>query len=199
MGKKQRNVDIPEWLTAFRNIYPDDKYCICQINGGYYLYERIADDGRKHVYIGALKEDGLHPRKQSGVTPKPCYSIFFPLPAFESSETVYEYGFTKAMIDLCPQSWKDRWPNESTTILHSFILSRSPHSFLQSAPGLKTRHYPGAAIRALKKALPAPVEIIQSLLGNIWLIQGDGESHLSKISAVQREFCLQHNILLSSR
>ena len=75
------------------------------VGNNYYLYKRTSKrvPGKKYpqpvdTYIGMITPDGIIEKKKILVA--------------ASSVEVREYGFSKAVQELCPQEWKDAAGNE---------------------------------------------------------------------------------------
>ena len=114
--------EYPEWVEKFRTEGTTIKF----VRGRYYLYNRLGSkrvEGKKNPqpvdeYIGVItQEDGLVYGKKKRV-------------AIDGVE-VREYGFSKAMLELCPDSWKQIHGVIWHDLLKTIIFSKSPNTYLQ--------------------------------------------------------------------
>ena len=91
----------PDWVQAQRKRGTTVK----KVGNNYYLYKRTSKrvPGKKYpqpvdTYIGMITPDGIIEKKKILVA--------------ASSVEVREYGFSKAVQELCPKDWKDAAGNE---------------------------------------------------------------------------------------
>ena len=111
--------------------------------------------------------------------------------------TISEYGFSRAMLELCPESWKDllgcRWKD----VLTEIILAESPHSYLKKERNPKDlRVHLGCHRRLLQDRMPVRIEHMWALLSNIWIIQGNQMNGLPTLNPEQLAFCEENHIRL---
>lgn len=108
---------VMEHLTAGR--------CVKERNGRYYLYKRTSRrlPGRRtpvpqDEYLGVIDE-------KEGFVPcsKRCINV--------SDIRAYEYGYSKVLYDLCPDSWKRVAGSDWEDILVAAIIDVSSSSYLQ--------------------------------------------------------------------
>ena len=152
--------------------------------------------GQSHKYIGAIKEDGLHPAKhRQRETIAPLVSE--PVTLENLDIITSEYGFSKAMLDICPESWKEsigvRWKD----VLVEIIVGQSPHSYLKerrNSDGLRV--HIGNQRRFLQKEMGLRIEELWLLLGNISWIRGNGSNGISALNSEQTSFIHEHHICL---
>ena len=139
----------PEWVEKYRT----EGTTVKLVRGRYYLYRRTTSrriEGKKNPqpvdeYMGVITEaDGLIKGKKKRVR-------------IDGIE-VREYGFSKAMKDICPASWKqihgERWED----ILNAIIIFKSPNSFLLDETRIKDWNsfegvQKGAAVSSLGRKL----------------------------------------------
>lgn len=109
----------PDWVHAYRT-----KGTTVKKKGeAYYLYKRTSKrvPGKKYpqpvdTYIGIITPNGVVKTNKKKVT--------------LSDIDVWEYGYSKALWELCPQGWKDAVGEEWEDVLKTLILKWSPQSYL---------------------------------------------------------------------
>ena len=110
----------PDWVQAYRTRGTTVK----KKGDSYYLYKRTSKrvPGKKYpqpvdTYIGIITPDGvIETRKKK----------------LELSDIeVWEYGYSKALWELCPQGWKDAVGEEWEDVLKSILLKWSPRTYLR--------------------------------------------------------------------
>lgn len=89
----------------------------------YYLYRRTSRrvEGKKYpqpvdTYVGIITPDGVVETMKRKVT--------------LSDIEVREYGFSRAIEELCPQGWKNVLEDECEDVLRALIIRWSPESYL---------------------------------------------------------------------
>ena len=89
----------------------------------YYLYKRTSKrvPGRKYpqpvdTYIGIITPEGVIQTEKKKVT--------------LSTIIVREFGFSKAVWELCPEAWKKAVGEEWEDVLRKIIIDKSPESYL---------------------------------------------------------------------
>ena len=109
----------PDWVQQYR----ERGTTVKKKGDAYYLYKRTSRrvPGKKYpqpvdTYIGVITPDGV---VRSG---RKCVSL--------TSIEVREYGFSKAVWDLCTQGWKDPLGDNWEDVLSTIIVKRSPNSYL---------------------------------------------------------------------
>ena len=111
--------------------YEDGLHSVSLIKGHWYLYEHVPG-GKPHRYIGRITEDGVVPGNERNRTQAQEQSVpaAEPIPLSPLDVTVHEYGFSKAVLDLCPESWKKlvgkRWRNVLIEIIVGQLFFASP-------------------------------------------------------------------------
>ena len=117
-------------MPATEKVYPDwvQKHrtrgtTVKKKGDAYYLYKRTSKrvPGKKYpqpvdTYIGIITPDGVVRTKKKKVT--------------LSDIEVREYGYSKALCELCPQGWKDAVGDEWEDVLKTLILKWSPQTYL---------------------------------------------------------------------
>ena len=153
----------------------------------YYLYKRTSKrvPGKKYpqavdTYIGLITPEGVVYSDKKKVT--------------LSNIEVREYGFTKAIQDLCPEGWKKPIGEDWNDVLSIIILKWSPESFLKDTPTLKTEndfHYQFAVqaaslSRRIYKEHGIDLKELE-ILKTIYLVRIEKNSAISVISPAQQE------------
>lgn len=117
----------PEWVQAQRTKGTTVK----KVRGIYYLYKRTSKrvPGKKYpqpvdTYIGIITPDGIIKKKKT-------------LLATNTVE-VKEYGFSKAVQELCPQEWKNAMGSDWEEKLDLLITHWSSESYLTKKKSIKT-------------------------------------------------------------
>lgn len=117
----------PDWVQAYRT----QGKTVKKKGDSYYLYKRTSRrvPGKKYpqpvdTYIGIITPEGVITTNKKKVT----------LTEIE----VWEYGFSKAIWDLCPEGWKKPLGDEWEDILKILISEWSPQSYL-CREGVKSR------------------------------------------------------------
>ena len=177
--------------------YEDETHSASWINGHWYLYENVPGE-KWHRYIGRITENGVchgthrRPRQeQKSITP-----IAEPVTLRSLDVTVCEYGFSKALLDLCPDSWKKLVGKRWRDVLIEIIVGQSPHSYLapeKSSSGARINI--GNHRRSLQKQIGIPIAELWNMLGNIFWIHNEMNGY-SSLSDAQKEFCRDHHICL---
>lgn len=116
----------PEWVQKHRTRGTTVK----KKGDSYYLYKRTSKrvPGKKYpqpvdTYIGIITPDGVVETKKKKVT--------------LSEIEVYEYGFSHALWELCPEGWKKPLGDDWEDVLKIIILKHSPESFLNRDGNVK--------------------------------------------------------------
>ena len=177
--------------------YEDETHSASWINGHWYLYENIPG-GKTHQYIGRITEAGLRSGKIR--TPyqgqKPMTPAAEPICLRPLNVTICEYGFSKAVLDLCPDSWKKLVGKHWKDVLIEIIVGQSPHSYLGAERcSSRARVNIGNHRRSLQKQIGIPLDELWNMLGNIFWIRSETNGY-SSLSEAQKAFCQDHHICL---
>ena len=120
MPVKKGEKVYPEWVQKFRKPGTTVK----QKGDSYYLYKRTSRriKGKKYPqpvdkYIGIITPDGVIESDRRRVS--------------LSSLVVKEYGFSRTLLELCPESWKTSLGDEWEDILVILVTKWSPNSYLE--------------------------------------------------------------------
>ena len=171
----------PDWVQAYRVRGTTVK----KKGDSYYLYKRTSKrvPGKKYpqpvdTYIGVITPDGI-------VEGKKKLSL--------SDIEVWEYGYSKAVWDLCPDSWKKPLGEDWEDVLRLIILKWSPTSYLGREAGEKTERdfryqFPAqmaSLSRRIFKERGVGLEDLE-VLKTVYLVVLGKESALSKMSPGQK-------------
>lgn len=117
----------PEWVQKYRTKGKTVK----KKGDAYYLYQRTSKrvPGKKYpqpvdTYIGIITPDGIIESNKKKIT--------------ITDIEVWEYGFSKAIMYLCPEGWKQPLGNDWEDVLRIIISDWSGRSWLQKE-GLKDK------------------------------------------------------------
>lgn len=171
----------PDWVQNYRTRGTTIK----KKGDAYYLYKRTSRrvQGKKYpqpvdTYVGVITPDGI---VKSGKKKVPLTDI-----------EVWEYGYSKAVWDLCPDGWKKPLGSDWEDVLKLIILKWSPTSYLGREDIRKTEqdfHYQfPAQMASLRRRILKEhgVELQQmDALKTIYLVVMGKEQALSKISEEQ--------------
>ena len=114
----------PEWVQKYRTRGTTVK----KKGDAYYLYRRTSKrvPGKKYpqpvdTYIGIITPEGLIESNKKKIT--------------MTDIEVWEYGFTKAIMDLCPEGWKKPLGDDWQDVLRIIICDWSARSWLNKEGG----------------------------------------------------------------
>ena len=176
-------ITYPEWVQKHRVRGTTIK----KKGNSYYLYKRTSKrvPEKKYpqpvdTYIGLITPEGVVYSDKKKVT--------------LSNIEVREYGFTKAIQDLCPDGWKKPLGEDWNDVLSIIILKWSPESFLKDMPTQKTEndfHYQFAAqaaslSRRIYKKHGIDLKELE-ILKTIYLVRIEKNSAISVISPAQQQ------------
>lgn len=173
----------PDWVQAYRTRGTTVK----KKGDSYYLYKRTSKrvPGKKYpqpvdTYIGVITPDGvIETRKKK----------------LELSDIeVWEYGYSKALWELCPQGWKDALGEEWEDVLKAILLQWSPQTYLGAGYAIKdpeTFHcsfgaQAGLLSRRIYKEYKVDRKELETLKA-IYLVRIGKEEAVSRISQEQQE------------
>lgn len=177
----------PDWVQAFRTKGTTVK----KRGDAYYLYKRTSRRvaGKKYpqpvdTYIGLITPDGVieSVKKKINIT----------------TAEVKEYGFSKALKELCPLSWKEVLADEWEDVFLHIIKKYSPRSYLLKDVVLKEKNdlhcslsaQFGLFSRKFYKENKIDVEDLKCL-DDIYIIYIDRQEIISKISDPQKQLIEQ--------
>ncbi len=160
----------------------------------YYLYKRTSRrvPGKKcpqpvDTYIGVITPEGVVRSNKKKVT--------------LTNATVKEFGFSRAVEILCPQSWKEPLGKEWRNVLDFILLKESAESYISAErevaealdPHIQYGAQKGSLIRRMQKESGADLKDLKSL-STIYLIYMDGNKIISRISEEQKEILNRYHI-----
>lgn len=171
----------PDWVQKHRTRGTTVK----KKGDSYYLYKRTSKrvPGKKYpqpidTYIGIITPDGIIESNKKKIS--------------MTDIEVWEYGFTKAVLDLCPEGWKKPLGDDWEAVLRIIICEWSERSWLKKE-GTKEknefRYQFNAQAASLSRRIFKEHKIdIKDLypLKNIYLIIMGKERVLSKIDPDQQ-------------
>lgn len=173
----------PDWVLAYRT----QGTTVKKVGTNYYLYKHTSKrvPGKKYpqpvdTYIGVITPDGVI---KSGKKKLSLTGI-----------EVKEYGFSKALWLLCPESWKRPLGDDWEDVLTIILMKWSPNSYiLKERPVRKEEefHYQFAAqmsslSRRLYKEQGVTVEELHQL-DTVYLVCLGKENVISKIKEEQQQ------------
>ena len=176
-------ITYPEWVQKHRVRGTTVK----KKGDSYYLYKRTSKrvPGKKYpqpvdTYIGIITPEGVIYSDKKKVT--------------LSNIEVREYGFTRAIQELCPDGWKKPLREDWEDVLDIIILKWSPESFLKDKEGKKTEddfHYQFAAqaaslSRRIYKNYGIELKELD-ILKTIYLVHIEKNIAISVISPAQQQ------------
>lgn len=165
----------------------------------YYLYKRTSKrvKGKKYpqpvdTYVGIITPDGVI---RSGVRKVNITDI-----------EVKEYGYSRALWQLCPEGWKKPLGDEWEDVLTILIADDSPETYLLKERTLKNKAEFHHSFPAQKASLSRRIykEYNLSLgeldlLRNIYLVYLEKEPVVSRIDEEQKRFLEKYGISLEVR
>ncbi len=163
----------------------------------YYLYKRTSRrvPGKKYpqpvdTYIGIITPDGVIKSEKKKVS----------LGGIE----VWEYGFSRAVWQLCPEGWKKPLGDDWEDVLSVILKKWSPETYLVKERGIKAEqefHYQfnaqaASLSRRIYKEHGVELQKLQ-ILKSIYLLYFEKERAVSKISAEQENLLEKTGVDLS--
>ena len=182
----------PEWVQAQRV----KGTTIKKVGNTYYLYKRTSKriPGKKYpqpvdTYIGIVTPDGVIERKKQQLA--------------TTSIKVKEYGFSKAVLDSCPDDWKKEVGENWEEKLECMIVKATPESYLLHEKKIKTEEelsfsiasQAGMLSRRFWKKYGIEFSCLEKLK-NIYLVYIDGQMFVSDINEEQREILKRISVTL---
>ncbi len=174
----------PEWVLSQKG----KGQTVKKVGNNYYLYKHSSKrvPGKKNpipndTFLGVITPDGIEYGTKAKVDTR--------------SITVREYGFSYAMLKICPESWKAVQGKAHEEKLRTIIKSRSKNTYLDdnSKPikspaelGVQLGGLTSSLQRHLVDAYGLKLDDLQ-VLDTIYLIQMDEKSFISNISDAQQQ------------
>ena len=183
----------PDWVQAQRTRGTTVK----KKGDNYYLYKRTSRrvPGKKYpqpvdTYIGIITPEGVIKSEKKKIS----------LAGIE----VKEFGFSRAIWQLCPEGWKNPLGDDWEDVLSILLWKWSPETYLSKERKLKTEqdfHYqfPAQAAslsRRIYKEHGVDLKELQ-ILKSIYLLYFEKERVISKISPEQEELLKKIGMELS--
>lgn len=182
----------PDWVQEYRTRGTTVK----KKGEKYYLYKRTSRrvPGKKYpqpvdTYIGVITPEGVLKSDKKKVT--------------LTDASVKEFGFSRAVESLCPQSWKEPLGKAWQEVLDFIILKESAESYIATErgpveslePHIQYGAQKSSLIRRMQKESGADMKDLKYLT-TIYLIYMDGNKIVSKISDEQQEILKRFHINL---
>lgn len=182
----------PDWVQEYRTRGTTVK----KKGEKYYLYKRTSRrvPGKKYpqpvdTYIGVITPEGVQKSDKKKVT--------------LTDASVKEFGFSRAVEILCPQSWKEPLGKAWQEVLDFIILKESAESYVAAERGIAESldlhiqygAQKGSLIRRMQKETGIDMKDLKKL-STIYLIYMDGNKIVSKISDEQQEMLKRFHINL---
>lgn len=183
----------PDWVQAQRTRGTTVK----KKGDNYYLYKRTSRrvPGKKYpqpvdTYIGIITPEGVIKSEKKKIS----------LAGIE----VKEFGFSRAIWQLCPEGWKNPLGDDWEDVLSILLWKWSPETYLSKERRLKTEqdfHYQFQAqaaslSRRIYKEHGVDLKELQ-ILKSIYLLYFEKERVISKISPEQEELLKKIGMELS--
>lgn len=182
----------PEWVQAHRTKGTTVK----KVGNTYYLYKRTSKrvPGKKYpqpvdTYIGIITPDGVIERKRQQLA--------------TTSIKVKEYGYSKAMLECCPDEWKTSVGKDWEEKLCCMIIKNSPESYLENEKEVKTEEELGFTVASQAGMLSRRffkkygIEISRlEILKTIYLVYIEKKVFVSEITDEQQELLTKLGITL---
>lgn len=180
----------PEWVQMQRTKGTTVK----KVRGIYYLYKRTSKrvPGKKYpqpvdTYIGIITPDGIIEKKKTMLA--------------TDTVIVKEYGFSKAVLELCPQEWKNAMGADWEDKLDFLITYWSPESYLTKEKDIKSAEelrfniasQAGNLSRKIYKKCGVGIEKLKKLQG-IYLVYIEKQAIVSCIYEEQQKILDQIKI-----
>lgn len=172
----------PEWVQAQRQ----KGTTIKKKGDSYYLYKRTSKrvPGKKYpqpvdTYIGLITPDGLVESNRK------ILSV--------NDVEVYEFGFSRAVEQLCPEDWKRPLGSKWSAVLDYIISRESSETYIKKERTIQTaldEHVQYAAqkgmlIKRMMNAYKINLDRLKPLL-TVYLVYIDGKKIVSRISEEQQ-------------
>lgn len=172
----------PDWVQAQRI-----RGTVVKKKGDvYYLYKRTSKrvPGKKYPqavdsYIGIITPEGVIKTGNIKVS--------------SSDIEVAEYGFSQAVLHLCPADWKKAVGNQWMDVLKTIIVKWSPESYLKDSIGSPVSPHSainaqaGSLIRRVEKETGKKIPEAIEPLKTIYLVTFGKKKLLSRIHKDQQE------------
>lgn len=169
----------PDWVNQFKTKGTSVK----KVGDSYYLYSNTSKyvKGKKYPqpvqhFIGVITRDGVIESHKQKVS--------------LSDVEVFEYGFSTALMTLCPQTWKDGLKNDWQDVLFAIIITHSPNSFIQRQAAFSENSIGHHNLKVQERRLETLINMKLKelyLLKNVYAVYIDGKTIISKLSEKQKQ------------
>lgn len=139
----------PDWVQKYRIKGTTVK----KKGDSYYLYKRTSRrvKGKKYpqpvdTYIGVITPEGVIQSNKRKVS--------------LTDAEVWEYGFSKAVWELCPDDWKKPLGDDWQDVLSIILLKQSPTSYIQKTRVMKKNRISDISLQPRQR--PCPAEFIKT-------------------------------------
>ncbi len=182
----------PDWVQAQRSKGTTVK----KVGNQYYLYKHSSRrvPGKKYpqpvdTYIGVITPDGIIKAKQRRIS--------------LSSTKVRECGFSKAVLQLCPQEWKNLAGSQWESILKNIIVKQSHWSYLRDSVQGENQIHTNLAVQtaSLNRRLRDKYKIDMSgmeILKGIFYLSSGKTTTISAVDDEQKALLEKLNIDLEA-
>lgn len=182
----------PDWVQRYRTKGTTVK----KKGNAYYLYKRTSRrvKGKKYpqpvdTYIGVITPDGVIQSNKKKVT--------------LTDAEVWEYGFSKAVWELCPDDWKKPLGDDWEEVLSIILFKQSPTTYIQRNRTIRKEsdfRYQFAAqtaslSRRIYKKYGVGLEDLHKL-ETIYLVRLDKAEIISRIHEEQQELLGKIQVVL---
>lgn len=132
----------PDWVLQWRT----RGTAVKRVGNSYYLYKRTSRrvPGKKYpqavdTYIGVITPEGVIEGNRKKVS--------------VSGIEVREYGFSKTVWEICPESWKKLLGDDWEDVLAKILVDLSPNSYISKERKINEESVSRYQIRAQKLSL----------------------------------------------
>ena len=139
----------PDWVQKYRIKGTTVK----KKGDSYYLYKRTSRrvKGKKYpqpvdTYIGVITPEGVIQSNKRKVS--------------LTDAEVWEYGFSKAVRELCPDDWKKPLGDDWQDVLSIILLKQSPTSYIRKTRVMKKNRISDISLQPGQR--PCPAEFIKN-------------------------------------
>ncbi len=183
--------NIPDWVKAEKekaSATYGKGLSVKEINGKYYLYKRsskripgVKNPKVTETYVGVITPNGLV-LKERGLS--------------KANVDVYEYGFSRVLLAICPANWKKALKADWMPVLYTIIQKESPNSYLlrdYEMPDLSNRNI-NLQTRNLWEALPKDTRAELEPLRRVYQIAYPDRTVMANISEEQIRIAHKHGV-----
>lgn len=180
----------PDWV----NKYKKKGTVIKKVGESYYMYTNTSKyvKGKKYPqpvqhFIGIVTPNGVVESHKQKVS----------LTDIE----VFEYGFSAAMLELCPENWKTSLKSDWYDVLCAIITRHSPNSYILNDKTyhneVSTHHNLKTQEERMEEKMSMRIHELYTLK-QIYVLHIDGKMIISKIHNDQKELISRLGIMIGS-